>query len=168
MRERPFQNPVKDLERFRNITVAFNYFRKTLYLTSLRGFWICIRFWIYQGSRYSRIVSMPEFRISRISLYLFFFIRQGSEYGSDSNYERVLNISEFQVSAYACLTKGSEYASKWLNNVWINCSDYDRVLKILGQVSWGFAITCCTKCKGLEYDKLVNMPGLHRMLIMLQ
>ena len=49
-------------ERFRKIIVAFNYFRKTLHLKSLRGFWICrffnmSGFWIFQDCQYARVLN---------------------------------------------------------------------------------------------------------------
>ena len=38
----PFQR--SKVERFGKIIIAFNYFSKTLYVKSLRGFWICAGF----------------------------------------------------------------------------------------------------------------------------
>ena len=48
-----------EMECFANITIVFNYFckkkKKKFSLKSLRGFWICVGFCIYQSSEYYSI-----------------------------------------------------------------------------------------------------------------
>ena len=84
------------------------------------------------------------------------------------NAGRVLNILGFQiyqVSTCASVAKGSAYGWIWLNNAWINRSDYSRVLNMRGQsftelwVCLWFSI-----CRGLEYRKVVNMRELRKVL----
>ena len=52
------------------------------------------------------------------------------------NYGSILGFQICQVSAYV----RTEYALIWLNNAWINCSDYGRVLNMPGQSFIGFQI----------------------------
>ena len=55
----------------------------------------------------------------------------------------------------------------WLNNAWINRSDYGRVLHVTGQSFTGFWI--CFRFRifqGSECDKIVDMRELHRVLNM--
>ena len=113
----------------------FNYFCKTLHLKSLRGFWISVKC--------VRILNIPGLSICQSSgfpglqtVYLFLWKWQGSEYESGCNYGKVLIIPGFQISQVSSntrVTQVSEYASIWLNNAWINCSDYSRVLHLTGQ-----------------------------------
>ena len=80
---------------------------------------------------------------------------------------RVLDIPEFQmfqVSAYASVTQASECGWIWLNNGWIDCADYGRVVNMPGQVLQDFEYASRSKCQGLKYGKLVNMRGLHTVL----
>ena len=58
---------------------------------------------------------------------------QSSEYASGCNYRKVLNIPGLTtrlVAAYAGVTQGCKDAWVWLNNAWIICSDYDRVVNL--------------------------------------
>ena len=78
-------------------------------------------------------------------------MRQGPEYVSECTYRGVMNFPGFriwQVSAYASVTQGSEYAWIWLN-AWISCSDYGRVINMPGQSFTGFWICL----------PILNMPG---------
>ena len=75
--------------------------------------------------------------ISRVKQCLPIFVNM-TEFWMLSGFNNgsVLNIPRFricQVSAYARVTQGSEYAWIWLNNVWIKCFVYGRVLNISGQ-----------------------------------
>ena len=76
---------------------------------------------------------------------------QGSEYPGlcrvityFCKYSRVLNIHQAtimditgfqkcQISAYANIIQGSEYAWIWMSNVWIKCSDFGSIMNIPGQ-----------------------------------
>ena len=69
-----------------------------------------------------------------------------------------------QVSSYASVTHGSKYDWIWLNNGWINCYDYGKILNMLVKVSDGLEYACSSKCQGSESGGVVNMRGLHRML----
>ena len=71
----------------------------------------------------------------------------GSEYMLGYNYGRVLNILGFpvcQVSAYARVAQGSEYAWIWLNNALWQSSGY----------VWS------TSHRALNKPPVLNMPGL--------
>ena len=71
-----------------------------------------------------------------LNIHKFLWISHGSEYASGCNYGRVLNIPGFQVcqiSAYATVAQGPEYASIRLNNaLWLGSkyawSKFNRVL----------------------------------------
>ena len=139
-------------------------------IKSLRWFWICIRFSIFQGSEYSSGVNVSGFWISRVIQCWSIFVNMSGfwifkifslprvlnfhcytgftyfckyEYVLGCYYERVLNIPGFwicQVSAYASVTQASEYTRIWLNNSWIKCSNYDRIMNMPGQSFTGFWI----------------------------
>ena len=99
-----------------------HYFRKTLYRRCLRGFWSCLRPWIYQGSEYG---SGSEY--ARVLYLTGFWICHGFEYArllnmslfciyQSSELARVLNIPEFWIYQCYGITQASEYASISLNN----------------------------------------------------
>ena len=52
-------------------------------------------------------------------------IIEGFKRFQDSEYARFLG--------YARVTQGSEYAWIWLNNAWLNCADYSKVLHMVSQ-----------------------------------
>ena len=114
------------IECFGKFILAFNHFRKTLRLKSLRGF-------SYVGSfKYVRVLNIPGFSICQGSVfpaldrdYLFSLIWQGSEYASWRSDGSVLNIPGlwiWQVSAYLSVDRYS----------------YDRVVNMPGQIFTGF------------------------------
>ena len=72
------------------------HFRKTLHLKSLRGFWICARFLICQGSEYSRNVSMPAFWSSRVVNMRWNAIMEGCWLFKDSEYARFQDMQALQ------------------------------------------------------------------------
>ena len=57
------------------------------------------------------------------------------------------------VSAYQKLTPGSGFVWIWMNYVWINCSDYGKVLNMAAQ-----KFTSVWICLDAEYGKVVKMP----------
>ena len=128
-----------------------NYFRKILFLKSLRKFWICVGFYICQGSEYSRIVNLNSefefefwFWISRVTQGLpnfmtiaGFWICARMQLWKGSVNSRILDIPDL---AYASVTQISESAWIWLKNTWINCSYCGKVLYIPGQSFTEFSI----------------------------
>ena len=77
------------------IIIAVNYFRKTVHRRRLTGFWMCLRFWIYQYFGYTGVLNI-----------LGLWICQGY------NMLLVLNMSGFWIyhsSKYARVTQGFEY-----------------------------------------------------------
>ena len=65
---------------------------------------------------------------------------------------------------YASIRQGSEFARLWLNNAWISCSDYDKVMNMPGQSFTGFEYASCfficvsvnlTFCQNCLYNFLV-------------
>ena len=62
------------------------FIKKTLHHRCLTGFWIFLRFWIYQDSKYAR-VTQDSWKMLLIDAW------QDSEYSSGSKYGRVLNMS---------------------------------------------------------------------------
>ena len=101
------------IKHFRKLIMAFNYFRKTFHLKSLRGFLIPVWFYICQNSDYSRIVNMLEFWISKVIQGSLIFVNMtGFWVGVGAQSWRVFNILGFrrcQVSAYASVTQGIKY-----------------------------------------------------------
>ena len=87
----------------------------------MTGFCICVGFKICKGSEYSRIVNVPGFWIPRFT-------------------EGLPGLPTWQVVAYARIIQGSEYAWIWLNNTWINYSDYSSVLNMSWRSLTGFWI----------------------------
>ena len=65
-------------------------FLETLYCRYTIRFWVCLRFWISQGSEYPRILNM-----SLVLNVPEFWIYQGSECASSFEYAIILEISEF-------------------------------------------------------------------------
>ena len=132
------------IQRFGKITIAFNYFRKTLCRKSLRWFWICVRFYICQGSEYSRIVNMPGLRISRV--YLFLIFTKISK--PCVTLDKVLNMFRDTIMKGLWVFQSYQYIRLWhmpglhkvLNIAWINCSEYNEVLLMPGQSFSGFWI----------------------------
>ena len=57
----------------------------------------------------------------------------------------------FNISVTQC----SEYARIWLNNPWINCSDFGKVPKMPGQVLQGFEYS-----SGSKYARAEIMASL--------
>ena len=117
-------------------------------------------------SEYCMIVN-----ISRVTQGLPVFINMtGSEYASECNYRRVLNIPRSrisQISAYASVTQGFECTWIWPNNAWINCCEYDEVLNMSDQsFRWFWIYQLFWICQSSEYDKILNMRELLRVLIM--
>ena len=153
-------------EGFWKIIIAFNYFHPTFHLQSLRGFWITVGFEICQVSEYSRIVNMLEFWISRVTQGLpisvnitGFWIGVGMQLWKASEYSRIRNIPSF------CICEGYTRFWIWLNNAWINCSHYGKVLNMPDQSFTRFWICLSFYiCQGLEFGKAVNMQGPHRVL----
>ena len=115
-----------------------------------------------------QVLDMSEFWI----FVNFHQIWQGSEYELGCNYGRVLNIPWFQVyqvSAYASIAQGSEYAWIWLNNTVWQGSEYawstfhralnkPLVLNMVGCRIWqGCEYVMVTQ--GAEYAWIsLNMP----------
>ena len=66
------------------VIIAFNYFCAALYLKSLRRFWMCARFWLFQSSEYSKNDKMPNFQGYKGLTWFY-------------KYVRVLNIPELSV-----------------------------------------------------------------------
>ena len=119
------------VERFGKIITIFTIFAKNTILN------------LWEGSQY---VSGVEYVIV-LNIPKFSLIWRGSDYLSGCNNGKVLNITGFrvcQVSAYASVAKGSEYAWIWLNNV----------------LSQGFQYDWFTFHKVLEKPPVLNMLGL--------
>ena len=97
---------------------------------------------------------MSEFWISRVTQDLPSFVNMtGFWICIGRYYGRVLNIPGFQmcqISAYASVKLGFEYPRIWLNNAWINCSDYGRI-----KVSRGFEYA-----SGSKYVGALDMTSL--------
>ena len=113
--------------------IAFDYFPETLHLKSLRGFWIYVWFYTNQGSQYCRIAKMPGFWISRVTQGLAIFVNM-------TGFWICVGMQLQKGYEYASVTKDFEYVWIWLNNSWINSSDYGRVLNMPGQSFTGFWI----------------------------
>ena len=65
-----------------------HYFRKTFYRRCLTGLWVYLRSWIYQGSKYTRVLNIPGL-----------WICQGSECTS------ILNMPECWTLIATCFAK---------------------------------------------------------------
>ena len=111
------------------------------------------------------------------------FVWQGSEYLLGCNYRRVLNITRFrvcQVSAYASVAQGSEYAWKWLNNTLWQSSEYawstfhmvlDKALQVCETsrhfrpklVHWNKSVYCTPIDRALkmQFNKRTRGLGQH-------
>ena len=98
-------------------------FCKTLYRRCLRGLWIYLRSWIYQGSeygsssRYIRGLHIPGFWI-----WLWFWICQSSEYARVLNIpglRKLLNVPEYPwiISEYAWLSLNMPEGA-WIYQHW--------------------------------------------------
>ena len=91
------------MEHFGKIIIILTIFTKNLILSYWEGSEYVLRF------KYGRALNICKF----------FLIWQGPEYTQGCNYGSVLNIPGFQmyqVSAYASIAQGSEYAWIWLSN----------------------------------------------------
>ena len=102
--------------------------------------WV-LNFQVYTGlftyfRKYDRVLNM-----CRDAIMGELWIIQKSEYGN--------------LSAYARVKQGSQFAWTWLNNAWINCSDYGKVLNMPGQSFRGFDYAC-----GSKYARVQNMARL--------
>ena len=100
-----------------------------------------------------RVLNISGFWISRVAQGIPVFINMtafwicaGVELWKGSEYSRI-RIS--QISAYGSVIWGSEYAWIWLNNAWINCSDYSRALNAWYNFSRVF-----------NMPSVLNMPGV--------
>ena len=62
---------------------AFNYYRKTLHLKSLRGFWVSVGIEISQDSDYTRIANISRFSISRVTQGLPIFLNMAEFWTDD-------------------------------------------------------------------------------------
>ena len=140
---------------FLEISIAFNYFRKTLHLKSLRGFWYV------SGFRYVGVLNIPGLLICQILNF------QGyTEFNYFRKYDRVLNIREdlimegllnipglCQVFKYANATQGPEYG-------WIMSEETVRTMAgfriCLFKVSQGWECNSGSTYASLDiqYDKL--------------
>ena len=102
---------------------------------------------------------MPEFWICRATHGLPVFVnmtgfwicvRMQSWKGSE--HSRIPNMPGFCICK---LTQSFEYAWIWLNDAWINCSVYGRVLNMPNQSFTGFWI-----CSGYKYAEVWNLARL--------
>ena len=78
------------------------FIRKTLYNRCLTGFWIFLRFWIYQDSKYEGLHKILK-KCCTIDPW------QDSEYSSGSEYGRVLNMA----GLHKVLNKTLRYIDIW-------------------------------------------------------
>ena len=111
--------------------------------------------------KYARVWGIPGLSICQGSKFLGlpifvnmagFWISVEVQLWKGSKHSRIPNIPGF----YKCkVTQGSESAWIWLNNAWINCSGYGRILNISGQDFTGFENVSVSK-----YVRAQNMAGL--------
>ena len=97
-----------------------NYFRKMLLgseyarVLNISESWICLWFWIWQGSEQTSVLNKRGF-----------WIYQGSEYASGSEFARVLNMSGLHR-----VLNMPEYAWLWLTEyawIYLNMPQYARI-----------------------------------------
>ena len=128
---------------------------------NIPALWICLWFWILQGSKYqgsdacgseyAKALNMPGFRIY-----------QGSKYAPGWEYDRVLNIPLVlicQVSRYA---SGSEYARVLNmplvpNMIWLWIYQGSAYTKVLS-MSLVLNMLGLWICQGSEYPRVLNIP----------
>ena len=91
-----------------------NYYFCKKNLKSLREFWMC-QILNMSGFLILRVLNIPGFRICNVLYHM----------------------------TYASIIQGSEYARLWLNNAWISCSDYGRVMNMPSQSFTGFEYASC-------------------------
>ena len=77
-----------------------------------------------------------------------FWICAEMQFWKGSEYCRIPNIPGLQ--AYASVAQGFEYAWMWLNNAWINCSDYGKVLNMPGESFIGIQYASSSKYAGVR------------------
>ena len=135
------------IEHFGKIIIAFNYSFKTLHLDSLRELWICE---YVLGLKYVRVLNIAGKSICQGSEFLWF---KGMQLWKGSEYSRIPNISG------SCICEGN-------TSFWI-CLNRAGLWTIPGQSLTGFWICLWfLMWQGLEYGKIVNIWGLHRVLNM--
>ena len=132
-----------------------DYFHKKLQRGSLAGFWICLKFWICQGSAYTRVPNRQEFLIYQASecarvlniqgflIYFLFWVCQSSEFTRILVLICVCHASGlFSLQTFI---KFSIYASLlYFSLDWIflyNCNCFQ-----LGKPSWNFNPGWTSQC----------------------
>ena len=125
------------------------------------------------GFKYVRVVNTPGlsicqgFELQWLQGFTYFgsktvlWICVGMLLWKGSEYYRIPNMPGF------CIWKHYTRFWIWLNNTWVNCSDYGRDLNIPAQIFTGFLnMLLFLNMVGLEVWQGCELEGLHRVLYM--
>ena len=130
------------IERFGKITIAFNYFCKTLHLKSLREFWICVGFEIFQVSKYFRVTQGLSFFVNMTA----FWVCVRIQWLKGCEYSRIPNIPRF------CIC--TRHTRFWICHMAEQC--FDKLFWL-----WKCSEYACSKFHiVLNMPPVLNIPGL--------